>query len=204
LPVSLDSLSSLDADSADSRDTLLYLGNLPLLDQLLALLIPRWRLRDVIQEAVQLLRDRVMAARIVATVREVRESPANRVIVFSEHGLPSWGRDLEVVTLAQLAGADDTPAANGATAANETMAASTAATPSAGDTAFRFQITAEQRQRYVAKLKSSPTPFLVSDPFLMAQLKLLTREGAWQEALFPEPLLAITHLLRAPAGGQKT
>ncbi len=51
---------------------------------------------------------------------------------------------------------------------------------------FRFRITHEERKAIVDRLKSADAP-IATTPTDLAQLKLITRQGAWLAGRFAEP-----------------
>jgi len=149
-----------DVDS--QADDVLWLGDLVVLDLLLADLVADWRLRDALAEAGALLRRLGLKVRLAASPREL--AGAGRVIAADRRGLPDDPG--AVATLDELAGvaADDDPP-------------------------FRFRITQDERRALVSRLKSSDAA-LRAGPHLLAQLRMVAREGAWVEGRYAEPVVS--------------
>ena len=162
----------------DSKaDTLLYLGDLADLDLLLSLVVGEWRLTDVFADAARLLTQKRMAYRPVMTAREINSSHASRVVTFCRSDIPGLTRGVKRVTFDELA--------------------EKAPSDSAGDSCgFRFQITHEERRKLTASLGTKPG--FLSCPHMLAQHKVLAREGTWQETSAGEPLVPFPGPRRTP------
>jgi ferredoxin len=195
LPPSLQELFPL---TAASSETVIWLGDLPELDLLLSLLIPNWRLRDLIEDARELLRQEGLAARALTTSRELsrlaRQDGPVRVIVFDRSMLPELGSqrsakdDLQIVTLDELAGCPDSAEGRGFWPAPPT------------DQNFRFRMSPEERVQFVSALRTAGSAARFASPYLLAQIRLLLRKGAWQGILPGEPTMAFTAAARAGSG----
>ncbi len=161
---------------AGKEDTLIYLGDLLVLDLVLSLLVKGKPIGDLIRDAAVLLDEKGISARPVVTPRMVEESKASRVIAFCECCLPDFGRPVDLVTLDKLAGVEGEgiPAMGGP---------------------FRFRISPEER---IDLLKSfhAADGGTCSCPSLLAQFALLDREGAWRPGLIPEPTMAFQKAVR--------
>jgi len=168
-------------DPVSGGRDLLFLGNLPVLDLLLGSLVPGWRLRDLLADAVDLLRAKGLQVTPVLTAGQVAAAPGARLFAFCEHDLPPLAAGTEIITLGELAGLPP-PARQGKDAAGES---------------FRFGLGPEERQLLIARLKSAPELLNASCPHELARLKLLLRPGAWQEAGFPEPAWPVCALAGA-------
>jgi heterodisulfide reductase subunit A-like polyferredoxin len=161
-------------ENGNGKDTLLYLGNLPELDLLLSLVMNEWRLRDIIKSAASLLASNNTKVRPVFTEKEVNESNASKVIVFSRKDLPVFSGNPDIVTLDEVAGKGspfevDSPE-------------------------FTFRISDEQRKQLIEKIKSS-SMLLCNTPQEMAQYILLMRKGSWKQSLDCRPYLAFTEVI---------
>jgi hypothetical protein len=169
-------------------DALLYLGDLPVIDRLLRLLIRERSLGSLFEEAAAFLRSKGIKARPVMTAREVETAKEKRLIAFCECCLPRFERSVEIVTLDSLAAAKKSrkPAQ---------VPVSTA--PDLG-TGFRFRITPQERLALSMALQAST--LLCTCPGQVAQLILLLREGAWRTGAAPEPFMIFQEAVRAAAG----
>jgi hypothetical protein len=148
-------------------DALLYLGEYHDLDLLLSLVVKGWRLGEIFEDAARILHDREIRFVPAFTPAEVESSDAPRVVVFTRTGLPEFRRDVEIVTLDELAG-------------NE---------PGGDDRPFRFQITPEERREFLERMKEHDKVFPCAGPGEYAQARLLIREGSWHESIWGEPAL---------------
>lgn len=182
------SLAPVFADGGEDGEVLLYLGSLPELDLLLSLLVPDWRLRDVLRDGVELLKQKGLGFRPLLTAREIQAGGVRRLVVFGPEATLSGADDLEIVTLDELAGVS--------------------ASDQHGDILtdanfnddFMFQITSKERLELVSRLETAGTALRCDHPYQVAQIKLLTRRGAWLEAAYGEPFLAFTETVRGVAG----
>lgn len=147
-------------DTDDTADDALWLGGLVELDRLLAGRVADWRLRDVLADAGAMLRGQGLKVRLALTDQQVGD--AKRVIALDPGFKP--GSDVPVVTLDELAGAE------------------TAAAPT-----FHFRITHEERRALVDRLKAAGAAPIRTTPTDLAQLKLITRQGAWLAGRYAEP-----------------
>ncbi|MFH1843789.1 MAG: 4Fe-4S dicluster domain-containing protein [bacterium] len=165
-------------------DTVFYLGDLPLLDLLLAELSPDRRLTDVFKDAVDLLVDKGVTARLAFTQEEVETGSASRVIVFGADGYPAFSRPVEIVTLDELAGNERPAGLLGRRAASR----------------FRFQIDQATRREYFDRLQLTPGELICATVYELAQIRLLLRQGAWLQNSYREPMLACRFRARAGSG----
>ena len=163
IPDGIAALFDIETDATD----VLYLGDLVELDLLLDDLVKDWRLRDVLVEAGALLRNLGLKVRLAVTARQT--AGATRLIVCDRSNISDIDADLdgEIVSLDELAGA-----------------------AGVGDTPFRFRITQDERRALVARLKASGSRSLRAGPHELAQLRMLTRQGTWQENRYAEPAVS--------------
>jgi len=150
-------------DTDPAAADVLYLGDLPELDLLLADLVAGWRLREALAAAGARLRALGMKVRLAVTPRET--AGADRVIVCE----PAAAADLDgpAVTLDALAG-----------------------TTADADAPFRFRITQAEHRELVARLKAAGAAASHATPHALAQLRMLTRQGAWVEGRYAEPVVS--------------
>jgi len=144
-------------------ENVIYLGDLPALDLLLAPLVAEPRLRTLIEDAAALLANKGIAARPVMTAADVKAAGARRLITFCDCCQPVVDGEIEVVSLAALAGCD------------------TVAAPAGIEPGFRCGISPQERVNLAAQLLSGGAPFVC--PGHVAQAMLLRREGAWWTAI---------------------
>lgn len=181
-PTLPDHLQAILAPACEKSDTALFLGNVPDLDLLLSLLVPDWRLQDILKDTALVLENNGVAVELLASEHELMQSAASRLIILDHTDLPA-GADLPgLVSIAELA--------------NRPL-------PSEGPLAgaarpFRFRITPAERQEMIARLRASPAPANCADAHELAQVKLLLRKGSWRQDSFDEPRLA--HVVEPPAG----
>jgi len=171
----------------DGADALLYLGDLPVIDRLLSLLVRERRLMTLFEDAAAFLKDKGVAVRPVMTAREVEAADAKRVLAFCECCLPEFERTVEVVTLDSLA-------------VKKKGKPRPSVPPAVPDLhpGFSFRITAQERLALAMALQTST--LLCTCPGQIAQLMLLLREGAWRTGAAPEPFMAFQDAVRAAAG----
>jgi hypothetical protein len=175
-------------------DALLYLGDLPVTDRLLRLLVRERRLGTLFEDAAAFLKSKGISARPVMTARAVDAASEKRVIAFCECCLPRFERSVEVVTLDSLAAGKKRGKPARRSAASE---------PDSGAApdllpGFRFRITPEERLALSMALQAST--LLCTCPGQMAQLMLLLREGAWRTGSAPEPIMVFQEAVRDAAG----
>jgi bidirectional [NiFe] hydrogenase diaphorase subunit len=163
---------------------LLYLGDLPVLDSLLSLFVKGWRLHEIFVDAARLLKEKGVAVVPVQSAREVRESDAQRVFAFCRNCVPDFGRDVEIVTLAELAGCEETRAAS-------------------SSCVFRFAIAPSERSA-LAECLGGARSLSCACPAELAQLRILMREGAWQETWAAAPFLGFSEAVRAVSGSESS
>jgi len=183
-------LAELFPTASRGSGDLLYLGKLPVLDSLLSLFVKDWRLHEIFADAARLLREKEIAAAPALSAREVRESGARRVFAFCRHCVPDFGREVEIVTLDELAGVEGT-------GAGRTFIEQADASASSCD--FRFAITPLERRALAARLRDAQ-PVHCTCPAELAQFRILLREGAWQERWGDPPFLSFSAALRALSG----
>ncbi len=185
-PVLPDDLAELFgcSDEQDGKNAL-YLGDLPVLDRLLSLVMDDWRLFSLFDDAARLLAQKKIAARPLLTAREVRESGATRVFTFCRCCVPDFGESIEVVSLDSLAGADELPRDAGASAD------------------FRFRITPLERKGIADDLAQGRA-VRAHCPREVARYKLIHREGAWRFGLAEGPEMVFSDAVRACAGKETT
>jgi NAD-dependent dihydropyrimidine dehydrogenase PreA subunit/coenzyme F420-reducing hydrogenase delta subunit len=186
----LPELAELLPTASRRSGDVLYLGELPVLDSLLSLFVKDWRLREIFADAARLLEEKGVAAAPVLNAREVRESGARRVFAFCRHCVPDFGREVEIVTLDELAGVEGT-------GVERTVVEKADASASSCD--FRFAITPLERRALAARLQETQ-PVRCTCPAELAQFRILLREGAWQERWADSPFLGFSAALRAPSG----
>ncbi len=165
-------LGGTDRPESEGADTLLYLGDLPDLALLAKYAGAGTSLVHLIRQAAEMLADSGCSFRTVTTRGEIERSDAKRLVVFSRDvpdRLPDLPAELEVVTLAELAEADDD---------TDATVLDVAAVTGPG---FRFRISPTERKQLLDLLGTSDTP-LCTSPYELLQLELLTRTGAWQQA----------------------
>jgi bidirectional [NiFe] hydrogenase diaphorase subunit len=180
--------TALFDDPEPDTSRFLFLGDLPEIDLLLRRLVPHWRLRDLVADAVEWLRSKGIAVRPVLRAGDLQavtaRTPAPQVYAFSRRMLPPLDRRVEIVTLDELAAAsrskDDAPKKMSSKMNNN----------------MKFQITLEERREILDGLAIGAPVAVCETPYLMAQIKLLTRIGAWLEAPSPEPMMAFQHAMR--------
>jgi hypothetical protein len=148
-------------DVDDNAPDALWLGGLVELDRLLADRVVDWQLRDVLANVGATLRAKGLKVRLALTDRQVGD--AARIIAPEPRYSPKG--DVPVITLDELVGAGtpDTPP-------------------------FRFRITHEERKALVDRLKAAGAEPIRTTPTDLAQLKLITRQGAWLEGRFAAPV----------------
>ncbi len=159
---------------SSAAETVLYLGDLPELALLTRSLGAGDGLRDQMGAALRVLGEKGIAFRTVASRAELAVSGAKRAILFSHDMLPDPPADIEVTTLADLAGAPP-----------DTDGGGVAAVTGPG---FRFRIGPDERRRLVELLRSSRGALRCASPYEQLQAELLARLGAWHEARFEMPL----------------
>ncbi len=181
-PALPDFFASWQECTEDQVDALLYLGDLPEKDLLLSLLVPEWRLRDLLRWGVEILYRRGLSFRLAASLQEIAASPAHKVVVFDTSHVPPGGHDLQILTLAELAeGLPDALLSASQLGSNLHHG-------------FKFRIKHEERLEILRALKkASPAPLCTGIDGVV-QIKLLTRRGSWREAFYGEPTksLAVT------------
>lgn len=161
-------------------DVLFYLGNLSELDLLLSLLVPDWRLHDIIVQGISVLHRRGLKFQMVLSPREIEASTVGRLVLSAAGDLPELNRDVEIETLAELAkGLSDT-------------VTDPTRKPAKFFDNFKFKITHEERLELVESLKATINQQLVLDCQDLAQIKLLTRSGSWRESLPSDPVVSFT------------
>jgi hypothetical protein len=136
------------------------------------------RLSDVLKDAALLLQQKGIAFKPVLTAREVNESKAGKVVTFSKSHVPDWKREIETLSLDELAGEE----------------AQDGAEP------FRFHISQDLRKQYLEILKNAPGPMICACPHELALYRMLMREGAWHQAFYKNPCLAFSQGVEANAG----
>jgi coenzyme F420-reducing hydrogenase delta subunit len=188
------SLAPVFAAVSGEGQAALYLGNLPELDLLLSLLVPGWRLRDVLAAAAAALEAQGIKARLVTSASGQREAVAglSQLITLSRDLRPgsedtAWDR-LPITTLNELAKGTSAPedghGLTGVKLFDE----------------FRFSLNPEERLELVTALASAPDPLDLVSPLQLAQIKLLTRQGSWQIDPTPETRLEFTATVPADNG----
>ncbi len=168
----------IDSTTEDA-DTVLYLGDLPWLDQLLSPVVGEWRLREVVGDAVRLLNEKGFAFRPALTARQMVESGAARAIVFDSAQLDELPEGVEAVTLELVACLEPAADSNGL------------------DPVFRFRISPKERLELLENLKNIDTPPICHTFGQLAQYMLLRRMGSWQTGFTAEPRMAF-HAPEAP------
>ncbi len=181
LPAAL--LSSL-GDGQGDGEHLLYLGDLPDLDRLLALAAPDWSLANLLKEAVDILAEKGIKAKPVFSERELAGSGARQLVVFAAGPQPADACGLDVISLEEIAGARPPAGVLGA----------------GHEESFRFRIGPAARRELVARLRAAGAAPSCAGPYEAAQVALLRREGAWQEGLFGEPLLSLVEAAESSPG----
>jgi bidirectional [NiFe] hydrogenase diaphorase subunit len=163
---------------------LLYLGDLPDLERLLALVAPDWSLTSLLKDAADLLITKGIRARPVFSERELASRGARRLIVFAAGPRPADSHGLDVLTLEEIASVPPSPGVLGA----------------AQEEPFRFRIGPTERRDLVARLRAAGAAPSCAGPYEAAQVALLRREGAWQEGLFGEPMLSLAEAAETSTG----
>lgn len=173
-----------------AADGVVYLGDLPVVDRLLSLIVPDGGIGPLLEDAAALLNQKGIEARALMTARQVAESGARRVYTYCANGCsPDFGDTVELVTFDSLA-----DVAREATAA-------------CGE--FRFQIKPAERAALVRAIEAEsaacacpaqvvcarPAQVVCACPAQVAQLLILGREGAWQHGLRPRPTMAFQDAL---------
>ena len=153
---------------ASNADTLLYFADLIDLDMLLSLVVDGWRLTDVLVDAARSLAEKGVAYLPVMTVRDINESRASRVLTFCEAKIPGVTRRVEISTVNKILGEPET-------ASTEPPCA------------FRFQITQNERRHLASSARERLDAGHSPCPHALAQEKIITRDGAWQETPIAAP-----------------
>jgi ferredoxin len=174
-------LAPLFAGEADGAGDLIFLGDLVDLDRLLGLTGTDWRLESVLKDAAQLLAENGIAAHAVLGDRDLAAAAGRRLIVFAGGPRPADGHGREVVTLDEVAGARPVAGVLG----------------EAESIRFRFRLGPRERRDLVARLLAAGPAADCAGPYEAAQVALLRREGAWQEGLISEPVLAFAEAAAA-------
>ncbi len=196
-----DSLASIfdqgDAGSACRKSgTVLYLGDLPLLDLLLSEVVGPWRLKELVEDAVRLLRQLEIDFVPALTVEAVRSIAPSRIVVFCETDLALFDNSCEKTTLDELAGG--APALQ----SSQSQSQSQSQSPPPG-TGFPFHITQEERRAWLDELQSASDKLCCTTPHALAQLKLLGRQGTWLGRFSGEPCMAFSDSVRSDSRGEK-
>lgn len=186
LPDSLAALfTEVTGAPAQKPDTVLYLGDLPELDLLLSGMIDSWRVKNLIEDAVRLLREKEIAFMPAWTAQQVAAIGPSRIFAFTERDLALFDDSYERTTLDRLAGASSSPDKKSDDAPGDT---------------FRFHITQEERKSWMEQLQSASDNIVCRTPRAVAQYKLLARQGTWHHAFLGEPRMAFSDSVRAAAG----
>ncbi|MBU0754742.1 MAG: 4Fe-4S binding protein [Planctomycetes bacterium] len=166
-------------------ETALYLGALPELDLLLSEVMGPWRVKSLIEDAVQVLKEKGVAFEPALTAAEIETKGATRVVAFCPEDLEMIESAAELITLDALAGQESD---------------SKDASQQPQRSAFRFRISQEERKAWIEQLKTASGTLCCTSPYAMAQYRLLSRQGTWQPAFFSEPCMAFSEKARANAG----
>jgi bidirectional [NiFe] hydrogenase diaphorase subunit len=164
-PVLPPSVEVLFDRSRGEKRVPLYLGDLADLDRLLSTLVSGWRLKDYLEATVEKLRRAGIDVYGVLTPREIEQSGARRVLVFSRDNVPAFAGNPELLTVDEALGLTN---------------AEIAVTPILSGDGFRFQITQEERRQLLGTRDTEVTPLECENPYELAQVKLLKRSGAWR------------------------
>ncbi len=178
-------ISGLFDVAAEATDVL-YLDELPELDLLLSPLVSDWHLRDVLADAATLLKQKGLQVQLATSSQEVLASGAKRLIVFNRNVAPGFTGEAVTST-------DVTDLGTGAGSGTGILAPD-------DQNAFRFRITPGERLEMIARLTAAGKNQTCVSPQEVAQIKLLTRTGSWQESLCPEPITAFSQALHADSG----
>lgn len=150
-------------DTDPAATDALWLAGLVELDLILADRVDGWRVRDVLAQAAAALRELGLKVRLVMT--EEQFGDATRLIALDPGFTPEVG--LETVSLDELCTGEDPAAPR-----------------------FAFRITHDERKALVDRLKAAGGDPIRTTPGDLAQLKLITRRGAWIEGRYAEPVAA--------------
>jgi len=158
---------------------LVYLGDLPVVDRLLSLIVPDGGIRSLFEDGAALLKQKGIEARAVMTAREVAESGARRIYAYCADGCaPAVGDGVELITFDQLAG--------------------TAPASPASCEEFRFEIKQKERAELIDAMESQSG--FCACPAQLAQFSIFGREGAWQQGLRSRPTMAFQDSIGAGKG----
>ena len=146
-------------------EALLYVGELPEMDLLLAPYLPDWRFFGLLENGVKLLQEKGIKASVAHSRIAVEESSAKNVYTFA--GGIEFKRDVEVITLDEVAGFN-------VLEANE----------------VKFRMSRDERLAHIDRLRQAPAGIRCSSPYELAQFCLLQREGSWQTVMAGAPFMA--------------
>ncbi len=168
---------------SSAADGVVYVGDLPVVDRLLSLIVTDGGVRSLLEDAAALLKLKGIDARVLMTAREVAKSGARRVYAYCADGCaPDFGDTVELVTFDSLPGvAREAPAACAE---------------------FRFQIKPAERAELIRAMEAQNATCVC--PAQVAQLSIFGREGAWQQGLRPRPVMAFQEALSGAKNATKS
>ena len=170
-------------EADENSSTTLYLGNLLELDLILSLYIGDWRLKEIIEKGITLLKQYNIRYKIVLSAQEIVEDKNSEVIVFTTDNLPEALQKKSVQTLDEQAG----------------LVKQKNSTLPGGPFGISFRLSDHALEAYNAFIDSEKTPVICSSPYEAAQIKLLRRMGAWQNTRHVHPTMAFVESMKKAA-----